>query len=244
MRTSELVELSPSSLMGGLHDCLITYVTLMCKLSVYPRDIPMCSTVLNKSARESGQVEDSITLSEGFLLSVFEKDKLNGLNFLDWCRNLRIVVKQEYKLHVIKEPVSYEPTSNASKTDKDTYKKHIDDILDIGCLMLTTMAPELQKQHEDMVAYDVIQHLKELYEGKACQERYETCKAPFRCKMVDETPIGSHVLKMIGYIESLEKLGFPLGVKLATDVILQPLLDSFSQFVLNFNMNDINKTLS
>ncbi|KAK5775840.1 hypothetical protein PVK06_043790 [Gossypium arboreum] len=48
---------------------------------------------------------------------------------------------------------------------------------------------------------------------------------------------------MIGYIESLEKLGFPLGKELVTNVILQSLLNSFIQFVLNFNMNDTNKTL-
>ena len=44
MRTPELVELSSSSLRGGLHDFLITYVALMCKLSMYPSYIPMCST--------------------------------------------------------------------------------------------------------------------------------------------------------------------------------------------------------
>ncbi|XP_012448701.1 uncharacterized protein LOC105771862 [Gossypium raimondii] len=61
--------------------------------------------------------------------------------------------------------------------------------------------------------------------------------------MVEGTLVGIHILKMIGYIERLEKLGFPLGVDLATDVILQSLLVSFSQFFLNFNMNEINKTL-
>ena len=48
---------------------------------------------------------------------------------------------------------------------------------------------------------------------------------------------------MIGYIESLSKLGFPLSQEFATDVILQSLSDSYSQFVLNFNMNEIDKTL-
>ncbi|KAG8491316.1 hypothetical protein CXB51_014460 [Gossypium anomalum] len=102
--------------------------------------------------------------------------------------------------------------SNASRADKDAYKKHINDILDIGCLMLAIMTPELQKRHENMVAYDMIQHLKELYEGQTRQEKYDTSKALFRCKMMEGTPVGTHVLKMIGYIESLEKLGFPLGV--------------------------------
>ena len=44
MRTPELVELSSSSLRGGLPDFLITYEALMCKLSVYLSCIPMCST--------------------------------------------------------------------------------------------------------------------------------------------------------------------------------------------------------
>ncbi|GMI94748.1 hypothetical protein HRI_003144100 [Hibiscus trionum] len=90
------------------------------------------------------------------------------------------------------------------------------------------MTPELQKQHKDMVPYEMAKNLKELYEGQARQERYETSKALFRCKMLDRNPVGTHVLKMIGYIQTLEKLGFPLSVELATDVILQSLPDSFS----------------
>ncbi|KAI5435338.1 hypothetical protein KIW84_021951 [Lathyrus oleraceus] len=35
---------------------------------------------------------------------------------------------------------------------------------------------------------------------------------------------------MIGYVENLESLGFPLGKELVTDLILQSLLDRFSQF--------------
>ncbi|KAK8506893.1 hypothetical protein V6N12_046254 [Hibiscus sabdariffa] len=42
----------------------------------------------------------------------------------------------------------------------------MDDILDVGCLVLATMTPELQKQHEYMVAYEMIQNLKEILKGK------------------------------------------------------------------------------
>ncbi|KAK5785586.1 hypothetical protein PVK06_040186 [Gossypium arboreum] len=99
------------------------------------------------------------------LRSVLEKEKLNGLNFLDWFRNLRIVLKQERKLYVIEKPLPNEPPANASRSDKDAYTKHLDEMVDVGCLMLATMNPELHKQHEDMVAYDMIEHLKELYQG-------------------------------------------------------------------------------
>ncbi|KAK8685927.1 hypothetical protein V6N13_124958 [Hibiscus sabdariffa] len=55
--------------------------------------------------------------------------------------------------------------------DKDEFEKLIDDMVDVGCLMLATMNPELQKQHEDMVAYEMIQNLKEIYERQARHER-------------------------------------------------------------------------
>ncbi|KAK8600471.1 hypothetical protein V6N12_050325 [Hibiscus sabdariffa] len=177
------------------------------------------------------------------LRSLLEKEKLNGINFLDWFRNLRIVLKQERKEYVIEEAVPNDPGPNASRADKDKFKKHMDDMVDVGCLMLATMTPELQKQHENMVAYEMIQNLKEIYEGQARQERYETSKALFQCKMSKGSSVGAHVIKMMGYIQTLEKLGFALNDELATDIILQSLPDSFNQFVLNFNMNEINKTL-
>ncbi|KAK8593575.1 hypothetical protein V6N12_045652 [Hibiscus sabdariffa] len=177
------------------------------------------------------------------LRSLLEKEKLNGINFLDWFRNLRIVLKQERKEYVIEEPVPDEPAANAPRADKDKFQKHMDDMVDVGCLMLATLDSELQKQHENMVAYDMIQNLKEIYEGKARQERYETSKALFQCKMTEGTPVGAHVIKMMGYVQTLEKLGFPLKNELATDLILQSLSGSFKPFVLNFNMNEINKSL-
>ncbi|KAK8555198.1 hypothetical protein V6N12_009351 [Hibiscus sabdariffa] len=177
------------------------------------------------------------------LRSLLEKEKLNGINFLDWFRNLRIVLKQERKEYVIEEPVPDEPAANAPRADKDKFKKHMDDMVDVGCLMLATMDFELQKQHENMVAYEMIQNLKEIYEGQARQERYETSKALFQCKMIEGSPVGAHVIKMMGYIQTLEKLGFSLKDELETDLILQSLPDSFKPFILNFNMNEINKTL-
>ncbi|KAK8539410.1 hypothetical protein V6N13_104356 [Hibiscus sabdariffa] len=61
--------------------------------------------------------------------------------------------------------------------------------------------------------------------------------------MSEGTPVGAHVIKMMGYIQTLEKQGFAINNELVTDVILQSLSDSFKQFILNFNMNDIDKTL-
>ena len=77
------------------------------------------------------------------LRSVLDKDKLNGANFLDWYRNLRIVLTQERKLYVLEQPIPAAPPVTATRADHDTYKKHQDDALYVSYLMLATMNSEL-----------------------------------------------------------------------------------------------------
>ncbi|XP_074583738.1 uncharacterized protein LOC141839806 [Curcuma longa] len=142
------------------------------------------------------------------LRSILEKGKLNKANFLDWYRNLRIILKQERKLYIREQPLPEAPATTATHVEKDAYKKHHDDALDVSCLMLITMNSELQKQHENIDAYDMVEHLKQLYKGQARHEQFEVSKALFTCKMQEATPVGTHVLEMIGYVENLERLGF------------------------------------
>src|SRR5438128_4146628 len=95
--------------------------------------------------------------SSSFTLeSVLEKEKLNGTNFIDWIRNLRIVLKQERKGYVLENPIPPVLAANALRAEKDAYKKHSDDVVDATCLMLATMNLELQKQFENMMAYDIV----------------------------------------------------------------------------------------
>ena len=98
------------------------------------------------------------------LRSVLEKDKPTGTNFLDWFRNLRIVLKQERKLYVLDEPLPEEPTDNAPRAEKNAYEKHHNDSIDVACLMVATMSSELQKDLENMEAYNMIFNLKEMFQ--------------------------------------------------------------------------------
>ena len=184
-----------------------------------------------------------VTHKHNALRSILEKERLNGTYFINWYRNLRIVLKQEKKLYVLEKPVPEAPAQNASQLVRDAFKKHEDDALDVGCLMLITMEPELQKQHESMGAFDMIEHLKLLFQEQARQERYETSRSLFQCRMAEGTLVGPHVLKMIGYVERLERLGFSLRNELAIDVFLQSLPKSYNQFIMNYNMHDREKSL-
>ena len=80
---------------------------------------------------------------------------------------MRIVLKHEKKLYVLDQPIHEEPPANATKAQKDAYKKHSDDSLEVGYLMLATMSSYLQKGLENMEAYEMILHLKEMYQHQA-----------------------------------------------------------------------------
>ena len=61
--------------------------------------------------------------------------------------------------------------------------------------------------------------------------------------MTKGSPIGPHMLHMINLIEKLACLGFMIDHELSIDLVLQSLPHSYSQFVLNFNMNKLEATL-
>jgi hypothetical protein len=80
-----------------------------------------------------------------------------------------------------------------------------------------------------------------MFENQARGERYNISKALFACKLAEGSPINPHVIKMIGYIETLDKFGCELKDDLATDVILQSLPTSYEPFITNFHMNGIER---
>jgi hypothetical protein len=86
--------------------------------------------------------------------------------------------------------------------------------------MLATMSRDLQKQYEHADAYTMIEGLRGMFQNQARTERYNISKSLFACKLAEGSPVSPHVIKMIGYIETLDRLGSELHPDLATDVIL------------------------
>ena len=62
--------------------------------------------------------------------------------------------------------------------------------------------------------------------------------------MVADSSVSPHVLKMKGYLDHLKKLGLPISQELVTDIILQTLPDAYDGFVMNYNMHNMEKTIS
>ena len=86
-------------------------------------------------------------------------------------------------LYVLKNPIHLKPAPDDDVAVKDAYQKHSNDFESVYCLMLASMSPNLQKQHEDMNAFTMLNHLKALYDKRARNERYDISQELFHCKM-------------------------------------------------------------
>ena len=136
------------------------------------------------------------------------------------------------------------PANNAPRVERDAYSKHLNDSVDVTRLMLTTINSELHKQFEEIEAFNMMVHLKGMFQDQASQERFTTTKALNACKMTPGTSVSAHVLKMKGLIDQPDKLGAPISHELATDLILGSLPKSYDQFVMNYNMHHMEKSIA
>ncbi|XP_012078997.1 uncharacterized protein LOC105639525 [Jatropha curcas] len=177
------------------------------------------------------------------LRSILEANKLTRPNFIDWYRNVRIVLKQEKRLYVIDKNKPDIPTDDAIEEERNNFIRHTDDDGQATCVMLARMNYELQKQHENMDSRINILHLRELFDSQGRSERYETSKELFHCKMAEGSSVSVHVFKMTGYIEKLGQLGIAMDYELIIDLVLQSLPPSYSHFILSFNMNKLDAGL-
>jgi hypothetical protein len=64
---------------------------------------------------------------------------------MDWYCNLRIVLRQEKIEYVLLESYPEDLPAGSSAADRRAYEKRCDDVLNVSCLMLTTMSLDLQK---------------------------------------------------------------------------------------------------
>ena len=79
------------------------------------------------------------------LRSILEANKLTGSNYIDWLRNVKIVLRGEKLAYVMETPVPPVPAVNAPAEEHAAHMKHSEDMDVACCIMLASMSPELQK---------------------------------------------------------------------------------------------------
>ena len=86
--------------------------------------------------------------------------------------------------------------------------------------------------------------LKGMFGDHGRPARQVTMQKLMGAKMAEGTLVREHVLKMIGFLNELETLGATIDTQTQVDIILNSLHASFAQFKLNYNMNQMNFSMS
>ena len=82
-----------------------------------------------------------------------------------------------------------------------------------------------------------------VFQAHARVERYEVSDKFFSCKMEENSSVSEHILKMSGLHNRLTQLRVNLLDDAVIDRILQSLPPSYKSFVMNFNMQGMEKTI-
>nr|GFA15620.1 putative reverse transcriptase domain-containing protein [Tanacetum cinerariifolium] len=110
--------------------------------------------------------------------------------------------------------------------------------------MLMTMEPEIQRNLKSLHAYEMLKELKTLFAQQAEQELLQTTRDFHSCRQEEGQSVSSYVLKMKGYIDNLECLGYPVTLGLGVSLILIGLCKEYDGFVQNYNMHNMGKTVN
>ncbi|GKA39836.1 zinc finger, CCHC-type containing protein [Tanacetum coccineum] len=142
--------------------------------------------------------------------SFFEKQKLTGPNFIDWYRQLRLVLSTEDKENYLEHPIPAAPVAQpGQQVPPEALAAHaawVKGQKEVVVLMLLTMDLDIQRNLAHLGAYDMLQELKAMFSKQAEQELLQTVREFHTCKQEEGQSVSSHVLKMKGYIDNLERL--------------------------------------
>nr|GEU72589.1 zinc finger, CCHC-type [Tanacetum cinerariifolium] len=151
----------------------------------------------------------------------FEKQKLTGPNFIDWYRQLRIVLSVEDKLDYLEQPIPPTPVlaQAGQQVAPEALVAHtawVEGSKEIIGLMLMTMKPGASSDYESFHS----------------------------CKQEERQSVSSYVLKMKSYIDNLQCLGHPMSLNLGVSLILISLRKEFDSFMQNYNIHSMGKTVN
>nr|GEW92605.1 zinc finger, CCHC-type [Tanacetum cinerariifolium] len=159
------------------------------------------------------------------------------------CGGYEPYIESEGKLAHLEQPLIPIPLPVAPQVVRDTYKVLYDVQYEVACLMLRSVSFDLHRVLENYKAYDLIQELKTMFEEQAKQELFDTVKAFHACKQEHGQSLRAYILKMNGYLDTLERLRYVMPKELGVSLILKSLNKDYDQFVQNYNMHSMGKSI-
>nr|GEY37036.1 hypothetical protein [Tanacetum cinerariifolium] len=120
----------------------------------------------------------------------------------------------EQKLHHLEEALPEAPPATGNVVVRNTYIRRVTKQQEVACLML-----------------------------QADQELFKTVKVFHSCKQEEGQSVSTYVLKMKAYLDQMERLGCPMPLVLGVNLILTLVSKDYDQFMQNYNMHGMGKTI-
>ena len=142
------------------------------------------------------------------LIAILNQNKLIGPNYVDWKRNLDIVLIAKEHKFVLSEPCLDFPAVDASSKERQQYDRWRKSNEMAKCYILASISNVLRHQMQAVeLALDIMFSLKEMFGEQGRFARQDTTSLLLNTKMAQGTPVREHCLKMISYLNTLEALG-------------------------------------
>ena len=111
--------------------------------------------------------------------------------------------------------------------------------------ILASMAGVLQHQFQlNDSSRAIMISLKEMFGVYSRSARQIVMQKIMDAKMLEGTPIWEYILKMISFLNELETLGANIFAQTEVDMMRNSQPQSFAQFKHNYNMNQMNFSMS
>ncbi|PKI70651.1 hypothetical protein CRG98_008884 [Punica granatum] len=150
------------------------------------------------------------------LAAILKENKLIGLNYVDWKRNLNIVlIANGY--NVLTEPYP-EIDDNSTEEELEAKRQWRKTDQMTKCYILASMS-------------------------NSRPAKQAAIRAIMNTRMAEVASVRDHMLKMISCFNEGDTLGVDINGQSQVDMVLETLTDSFRQFKLNYNMGMLNMTL-
>ncbi|KAH9785565.1 hypothetical protein KPL71_010000 [Citrus sinensis] len=179
------------------------------------------------------------------LTIILSQNKLTGENYIDWKRNLFIVLTAENYKYVLTQPCPPVPADDAHRNQRRLYEKWQKANEMAKCYILASISNILQTKHQNLeTATEIMDSLQQMFGQSTRSARQAALKGIMNSKMGKGTRVRDHVLKMMDYLNEAEIQGAQIDDNSKIDMVLESLPETFKEFKVNYNMNKRNMTLT
>ncbi|XP_074300553.1 uncharacterized protein LOC141631831 [Silene latifolia] len=163
--------------------------------------------------------------------------KDDGSNFVEWESTIKSAAVSDNVLRCLVETPPSEPGPRATTAVRTAYDDNMKLSNDVKNVLIWSMASSLKLRCISLNAYEIFTRVTTIFSQTPQIRQYEVTVRFFEAKLEKGQNVGPHRLKMVEYVDTLERLGCSIPKKLVVDRI-----NKFSHFRVNYNMNNMDKS--